>query len=153
VVVSGRRLVPAADGRWLAGVVRRAVAVIGRTPAEISIRLVDDAGIADLHERWLGVPGPTDVITFDLAEPAAAGLCGDIAISVETARRMAAEVGWDARHEMAYYAIHGLLHLAGEDDHDPADRRRMRAREREVLVATGLPCPPSIRPRAPRRRP
>ncbi len=153
MAVAGRRLVPAADVRWLEGVIRRAVAVIGRTPAEISVQLLDDAGIADLHARWLGVPGPTDVITFDLADPGCPGLRGDIALSVETARRMAADVGWDARHELAYYAVHGLLHLAGEDDHAAADRRRMRAREREVLGAAGLPCPPSRRSRPFRRTP
>ncbi|MFM7243898.1 MAG: rRNA maturation RNase YbeY [Planctomycetaceae bacterium] len=141
-----RGLLPAADVHWLAGVVRRAVVALGRQPAEISIRILDDGAIADLHERWLGVPGPTDVITFDLGSPGGPGLHGDIAVSAETARRMAAEVGWDARHELAYYAVHGLLHLAGEDDIDPDDRRRMRASERRLLAAVGLPSPP------PRRR-
>jgi len=147
-----RGLLPAAEVRSFTAVVRQAVAVIGRLPAEISVRLLDDAGIADLHERWLGVPGPTDVITFDLGAPEGPGLHGDIAVSVETARRMAAELGWDARHELAYYAVHGLLHLAGEDDIDPADRRRMRLRERRVLAALGLPAPPVRRPRRPRSR-
>lgn len=146
VTVSARRLLPAADGRWLKGVIHRAVVAIGRTSADISVLLLDDDGIADLHDRWLGVPGPTDVITFDLASPGDPGLHGDLAISVETARRMARQVGWAFRHELAYYAAHGLLHLAGEDDHTAADRRRMRAREREVLVAAGLPPPPSRRP-------
>lgn len=142
-----RGLLPAPEIRSLAAVVRRAVAVVGRLPAEVSVRLLDDAGIADLHDRWLGVPGPTDVITFDLGVPGGLGLHGDIAVSVETARRMAAELGWDARHELAYYAVHGLLHLAGEDDIDPTDRRRMRLRERRVFAALGLPAPPVRRPR------
>jgi probable rRNA maturation factor len=77
--------------------------------------------------------------------PAAAGLRGDIVASAETARRVAREVGWQPRHELAYYVIHGLLHLAGYDDHSPADRRAMRARERVLLAAAGLPP-------APRRR-
>lgn len=148
-VAAGRRgLLPADDVRWLAGVVRRAVAALGRQPAEISIRILDDTAIADLHDRWLGVPGPTDVITFDLGSPGGAGLHGDIAVSVETARRMAATVGWEARHELAYYAVHGLLHLAGEDDIAPDDRRRMRASERRLLTAVGLPSPPPRRRRA-----
>lgn len=146
-VASPRRgLLPAADVRWLAGVVRRAVAALGLRPAEISVRILDDAAIADLHDRWLGVQGPTDVITFDLGSPDGPGLHGDIAVSVETARRLAAEVGWDVRHELAYYAVHGLLHLAGEDDIAADDRRRMRASERRLLAAVGLPSPP------PRRR-
>jgi len=147
-----RGLLPATEKRWLAAAVRRAVEVIGRIPAEICIRLLDDAGIAELHGRWLGVPAPTDVITFDLADAADHGLQGDIAISVETARRAAREAGWDTLHELAYYAVHGLLHLDGEDDHTVADRRRMRARERKVLAASGLPTPPRRRSRATRRR-
>ena len=102
--------------------------------------LVDDAAIAALHGRWLGDGSPTDVITFDLG--AGAGLCGDIACSTETAVREAARFGWPARYELAYYAIHGLLHLAGYDDRDVAPRRAMRKREREVFAALGLPAPP-----------
>jgi probable rRNA maturation factor len=59
---------------------------------------------------------------------------------------VARELGWQPRHELAYYVVHGILHLAGYDDHDPADRRAMRARERVLMLAAGLPAPPS-RPR------
>jgi probable rRNA maturation factor len=90
----------------------------------------------------MGLPDPTDVITFDLAGPGCAGLHGDIAVSAETARRVARDLGWQPRHELAYYVVHGLLHLAGEDDLDPAARRRMRTREREIMAAIGLPAPP-----------
>ena len=142
VTIADRQRRVKLDRRWLEGVIRRAVAEIGSPAAEIGVVLVDDAGIADLHEQWLGLPGPTDVITFDLSTPVDAGLHGDIAISVETARRLARECGWQTRHEAAYYLIHGLLHLAGEDDLDPARRRRMRARERAVMTAIELPRPP-----------
>jgi probable rRNA maturation factor len=104
--------------------------------------------MARLHEEWLGIPGPTDVITFDLAAGGPAdGLHGDIAVSAETARRMARELGWAPRHEVAYYVVHGLLHLAGYDDLVPDARRAMRARERGVMAAAGLPRPPRARPR------
>jgi len=128
---------------WLIGVVRKALARQKIDAAEICLLLVDDRRIATLHERWLHVPGPTDVITFDLSDDGpGGGLRGDIAVSVETARRVAREVGWQARYEVAYYVVHGLLHLAGYDDHDPADRRAMRARERVLMAAAGLPRPP-----------
>ena len=113
--------------------------------AEIGVSLVDDRRIAAVHRRWLGVAGPTDVITFDLSAgggPRAAGLAGDLVVSTETARRVARAVGWTAHRELAYYVVHGLLHLAGYDDHAPADRRVMRARERVVMRACGLPTPP-----------
>lgn len=134
-------------GRWLGTVAQRALERQGVEAAEICVLLVDDRGIAGLHERWLGIPGPTDVITFDLSDAARPGvLHGDIAVSAETARRVARELGWQPRHELAYYVVHGILHLAGYDDHDPADRRAMRARERVLMLAAGLPAPPS-RPR------
>lgn len=142
--------------RWLAGIVRRALAREGIAAAEIGILLVNDRGIAALHERWLDVPGPTDVITFDLSAGDAPGrLQGDIVVSTETAARTARELGWNPRHEAAYYVIHGLLHLAGYDDHTAADRRAMRARERVLLAACGLPAPPgtaAVPPSRGRRR-
>lgn len=138
--------------RWLSGIVRRALTREGITAAEIGILLVNDRGIAALHERWLDVPGPTDVITFDLADGNDPGrLQGDIVVSTETAARTARSLGWNPRHEAAYYVVHGLLHLAGYDDHDAADRRAMRARERVLLTACGLPAPPRT-PAAPPSR-
>ena len=66
-------------------------------------------------------------------------------MSTETARRMARAVGWTPRQELAYYIVHGVLHLTGYDDHTAADRRQMRARERAVMKACGLPVPPRTR--------
>jgi probable rRNA maturation factor len=146
VAIANRQRLVAIDRGWLERIVRRAVATLGVGHAEIGLAIVDDAGIADLHGRWLGLPDPTDVITFDLGDAGSVGLQGDIAVSAETARRVARDLGWQPRHELAYYVVHGLLHLAGEDDLEPAARRRMRARERRVMTAIGLPVPPR-RPR------
>ena len=129
---------------WLPGIARRALARQGVAAAEICLLLVDDRRIARLHADWLGIPGPTDVITFGAAAagPADCVLRGDIVASAETARRMARLVGWQPRHELAYYVIHGILHLAGFDDRTPEDRRAMRGRERVLLAAAGLPPAP-----------
>lgn len=132
---------------WLERLVQRALAAEGIDQAEIGILLVDDRRIAKVHDEWLGEPGPTDVITFDLSEPDGAVLRGDIVVSTETAKRMSGEFGWTPRQELAYYVIHGLLHLTGYDDRDPADRRAMRSRERAVMRAVGLPAPPRTRSR------
>jgi len=137
---------------------RRALVAEGIVQAEISILLVDDRRMAALHEQWLGVPGPTDVITFDLSEPhpsrhpePAACLQGDIVVSTETARRTSRQLGWTPRQELILYCIHGLLHLTGYDDIALADRRAMRARERSLLKHLGLPIPP-VAPRREQRR-
>jgi len=151
VAITDRQRSLKVDRRWLGGVVRRAIAAVGGTAAEIGIAVVDDRGIAELHDRWMGLPDPTDVITFDLSGPGSDVLEGDIAVSAETARRVARRLGWQPRYELAYYVVHGLLHLAGEDDLEPVARRRMRARERTVMAAIGLPTPPRGRRRTPPR--
>lgn len=132
------------DTGWLGRVATAALAREGIERAEIAILLVGDRRMAALHEEWLGMPGPTDVITFDLAGtgPARTGLVGDIAVSTATALRAARAVGWSSRHEVAYCVVHGLLHLAGYDDLDPVARRAMRARECVLMKAAGLPRPP-----------
>lgn len=150
IAITNRQKVMAVDRRWLAGIVKRTLVALEVPRAELSLLLVDDAAIAAIHEEWLAVPGPTDVITFDLSSPEGP-FAGDIAVSAETARRMARHLGWQPRFELAYYVVHGLLHLAGEDDLDPVARRRMRLRERAVMAAIGLPKPPR-RPTAARRR-
>lgn len=146
------------DAAWLARVVRRALAREGVDRAEVCVLLVRDRRMARLHEDWLGIPGPTDVITFDLGGTVSDSrvsdnrvpgggtrgdiIRGDIAVSTETAVRAAREVGWAVRHEVAYCVVHGLLHLAGYDDQAAADRRRMRRREQVLMAAAGLPRPP-----------
>jgi len=146
VDVTDRQKILAISKPWLERLVRRALAAEGIEQAEIGILLVDDRRIAKLHADWFDDPTPTDVITFDLSAGDVLG--GDIAVSTETARRMARELGWTPRQEVAYYVVHGLLHLTGYDDHTPADRRAMRSRERAVMKAIGLPVPP----RTPSRR-
>jgi probable rRNA maturation factor len=103
----------------------------------LSVVLVDDATIHEVNARVLGHDWPTDVITFPYAAPPA--LEAELLVSVETARREAAERGHAPLDELALYAVHGALHLVGYDDHTAADRRRMRAAERRWLKRLGRP--------------
>lgn len=135
---------------WLVRLVREALRAEKVTAAEVTVLLVDDRRIARFHDEWMGDPTPTDVITFDLSDPAGmpggdGTLRGDIVVSTQTAVRLAAEVGWSPRLETAYYVLHGILHLTGHDDLTPGPRRAMRRRERTLLESLGLPAPP--RPR------
>ncbi|NDC62865.1 MAG: rRNA maturation RNase YbeY [Planctomycetia bacterium] len=146
VDVSDRQRSLRVGRRWIERLVRRTLACEGIEAAEIGVTLVDDRRIAGIHDRWLGDPTPTDVITFDLSagvpnEP----LRGDVVASAETARRRGREFGWSPRLELAYYLVHGLLHLAGYDDRAADGRRIMRLRERSVMKAVGLPPPPRRR--------
>lgn len=92
---------------------------------EVSVVLVSDRRMAELHRRFLQEPGPTDVITFQH---------GEIFVSTETARRQARRFGTTTEHEMRLYIAHGLLHLHGYNDKDPRSSAQMH-RAQEKLVA------------------
>ncbi len=91
---------------------------------EIEATLIDDAEIARVHGEFLEDPTPTDVITFHH---------GEILVSVETAARQGPDHGADFEHEVALYLIHGLLHLAGWHDHDPAEAAQMAETQQRIL--------------------
>lgn len=95
---------------------------------KVVVALVDDRTIAELHERYLDVEGPTDVLSFPH---------GEIVVSGDTARREAQARGIPPLHELVLYVVHGALHLAGYDDKTPKTRKRMRAAERRILAELG----------------
>ncbi len=92
---------------------------------EVSVAIVSDRRIAQLHVDFMGIAGPTDVITFEH---------GDIVISAETARLHAAEFRQPIDHEIALYILHGLLHLNGFDDQNARDHRRMHALQSRLFA-------------------
>jgi len=93
--------------------------------------------IAQVNQQFLGHEGATDVITFDYREggPAEAGprVAGELLICPDVAADASLRMGTSLGHEVVLYVVHGLLHLAGYDDHEPADRRRMRQAERRAM--------------------
>lgn len=91
---------------------------------EILVLIISDRRMAALHRRFMNEPGPTDVLTFQH---------GEIFISVETALRNARRFGNTLARELELYVVHGLLHLRGFDDRDPAGTRKMRAVEKRIL--------------------
>ncbi len=105
---------------------------------EISLAFVDNPTIHVLNKRYLNHDEPTDVLSFPLGE-GGGRLAGEVVIGVEVAQQQAQERGHDVQAELALYVIHGLLHLCGYDDHEPADAARMRQRERHYLQLLGLP--------------
>lgn len=92
--------------------------------------LTDDSAIRDLNRRYRGVDAATDVLAFP--QPGDA-LLGDVVISVETARRQAAQRRHSLDQELGILLAHGVLHLMGWDDATPQQRRRMLQRGNEVL--------------------
>ena len=120
----------------------------GKRPgATLSVVFVDDPTLTRMHAEYLHDDSPTDVITFDLQDaddPVVAGPVGELYVSVDCARRIAAERGVPFERELALYVVHGALHLCGFDDHTAADRAAMR--EAEAAVMGGLGFAPDTKP-------
>ena len=131
------------DVAGLEALLRAVLAAEGRGPVELSLSLVDDAAMAELHETHMGEPGPTDVLAFPLEEgptpPDQLPLLGEVVVCTDVAAREASERALPFPEEVARYAVHGLLHLLGYDDHEEPERTRMHARQEELLRALWSP--------------
>ena len=119
--------------------VRRAWALLDGPPRVLSVAVVGAATMADLHQRFLNIPEPTDVLTFELARgPDGRVAEGEVVVCLDVAAEQAAARGHAVAHELLLYAVHGLLHLSGYDDQTDAGHAEMHAREDEVLRALGI---------------
>ena len=99
---------------------------------ELGIHLVTAKEITRLNQAFLAHEGGTDVITFDHAEKAEQ-FHGEIFICIDEAVSQAKKFRTSWQAELVRYLIHGLLHLRGFDDVEPAARREMKREENRVL--------------------
>ncbi|MBP3401261.1 MAG: rRNA maturation RNase YbeY [Selenomonadales bacterium] len=114
--------------------------------AEVSLMFTDDETIHEMNREYRGIDRPTDVLSFALEEGEEEeiyggpeeNLLGDIIISVETATRQAEEYGHSVEREMAFLALHGMLHLLGYDHMEEEERKEMRAQEEAILASLGI---------------
>jgi len=126
----------------------------------IAVRVVNDRVMRELHERYCGHRSTTDVLTFERAggggeDGQVLGACAsaanaadepsdcrrvdvDLVLCRDEAARQAAARGLPLERELLLYAIHGLLHCAGHDDHDPEAFARMHAEEDRILESIGV---------------
>ena len=157
----------------LGAVARSALLSLQRTDRDLHVTVVGDREIQRLHERYLGVRSPTDVLAFNLelsagtrasprprsvgvSRPAAplalresrsldgpSRLLGEVIMSADTAARQAARLGIALALEMDLLLVHGLLHLVGYDDRDPGAARLMHEREYQILSRARRRPPPA----------
>ena len=135
----------------LAHFLAQACALAG-VDGEVHVLLSDDAELRRLNKFFRKKDKATDVLSFPAAE-GTAGIAGDLAISLETAARQAAEFGHTLQDEVKVLLLHGVLHLAGHD-HE-CDSGEMARREAELRGRLGLPVAlieraQAIAPRDPR---
>ena len=122
-------------------------------PCEVDVLFTDDEGIHAINLKQREVDRPTDVLSFPMfelspgeypgAEDAEAGTglvpLGDMVISLERATAQGEEYGHGTQREVAYLAVHSVLHLLGYDHMDEGEEKaRMRAREEDILGQLGI---------------
>ena len=107
---------------------------------EVAILLTSDAEIKRLNKAFRNKNKSTDVLSFPAPPEISKHQAGDLAISLDTAARQAAEHSHPLQAEIKILLLHGLLHLAGED-HE-TDSGQMAARElalrQQLRLPTGL---------------
>lgn len=118
----------------------------------VTVELVSTQRIVELHLAYFGDGSPTDVITFPAddeeawvappavgAGPAAASPVrehlGDVAVCVPIAIEQAREQGHSTVREVAFLALHGVLHLLGYNDATAGERASMLALQARMLTA------------------
>jgi probable rRNA maturation factor len=114
--------------------------------AELSIVVVDEDAMAELHEKWMGEPGPTDVLAFPMDElrpgggargdsesPADPALLGDVVLCPQVAARQAEEAGHSTADELELLCTHGILHLLGYDHAEPEEHKEMFGLQARLL--------------------
>jgi probable rRNA maturation factor len=105
----------------------------------VSVLLTGDERIRELNRQFRKKNVPTDVLSF----PAFAiaddkrKAAGDLAISLETAKRQAESCGHSLTTEVKVLILHGALHLAGYD-HE-TDSGEMARAENRLRKKFGLP--------------
>jgi probable rRNA maturation factor len=122
----------------------------------VALVFVDEEAMAQLNERFLGQPGPTDVLAFPIddelppsgRQPDQGGrgpgtpsdptdpptLLGDVVVCPLVASRQAEERSIPAEEELALLVVHGVLHLLDYDHAEPNEAIVMRRREQELLA-------------------
>jgi probable rRNA maturation factor len=137
------------DEAGLAAVARFALDQMRIHPlAELSVLLIDEQAMAELHERWMGEPGPTDVLAFPMdelrppqpgarEEAADPGLLGDVVLCPQVAAEQATKAGHSTQDELELLSVHGILHLLGYDHAEPDEHKAMFGLQDQLLKAWG----------------
>jgi probable rRNA maturation factor len=132
------------DAPALVALAEHVLTAMGVHPlAELSVLLVERAAMAELHMRWMGEPGATDVLAFpmdelhpgrgDVPHPPEPGLLGDVVLCPAVAREQARTAGHSPTDELHLLCTHGILHLLGYDHGEPDEEQEMFALQAQLL--------------------
>lgn len=126
------------DYSYLYKVIDRTLEKENAVGAIFSITFVSDEEIWELNKKYRHVNRPTDVISFafeDCPDEFAlqARVLGDIFISIPRMQEQAISYGHSEKRELAFLAVHGLLHLLGFDHMTKGDEEKMFSLQEEIL--------------------
>jgi len=110
--------------------------------AELSVVLVDEPAMEQLHVQWMDEPGPTDVLSFPMDElrpgtddeDSQPGLLGDVVVCPQVAATQARTAGHSTHEELLLLTTHGILHLLGYDHAEPQEEKEMFELQRTLLL-------------------
>jgi len=109
--------------------------------SDMSIVIGDEALLKSLNQKYRQVDTSTDVLSFPANEPdpdTHTLYLGDVVVSLAKAQEQALLGGHPLVEELQLLVVHGTLHLLGFDHLSPADKKRMQARQDEILRQLGL---------------
>lgn len=110
---------------------------------EVSVRVVDEAEIAELNQRYRNKAGPTNVLSFPFEDPPGVDsqVLGDIILCAPVVAREALQQGKAEQAHWAHLLVHGMLHLRGFDHMMAHDADVMEREETRILNGLGFPAP------------
>jgi probable rRNA maturation factor len=102
---------------------------------DLAISIVDESRMSELHEEWMDLPGPTDVLSFPMDEMKPhdinPGIVGDIVLCPQFA---AAQAKNGLESELALLTIHGVLHCLGYDHAESVEQKVMFELQESILA-------------------
>ncbi|AZN29499.1 rRNA maturation RNase YbeY [Flaviflexus salsibiostraticola] len=134
---------PAIDGEEI---VELATYVLGEMRihpgSDLSVTLVTEAVMSDLHVKWMDEEGPTDVLSFPMDEvrppppgqEPVEGLLGDVVVCPTVAAQQARTAGHATIEEILLLVTHGILHVLGYDHATPEEESEMFGLQRRLLL-------------------
>lgn len=110
----------------------------------VSIAILNNKNMQSLNLFYRNIDNPTDVLSFanregeEIADFSKGEYLGDIAISLDRAYEQANSFGHSIEREIAFLAVHGVLHLLGYDHINVDEEKEMFGYQEEILIDIGL---------------
>jgi rRNA maturation RNase YbeY len=98
----------------------------------LGIIILSDEELREINVKHLKSDYYTDIITFDYAEMPEE-IEGELCISIDRVSENAEKFRVTKKEELYRVIIHGILHLAGENDHHKDEKERMQEKENQYL--------------------